>query len=127
MKNIGWIVLNIQLLIGLAYSYDYFHRHLIVDRVLLFSIAVIALANLLFFIFKKIKFFSLRSLLSILISSFSMTVVFTILNRDSVQFETIDLVLILLYLVLRLLIFITTPIAMLIEAYLRYRKYKSIR
>lgn len=122
MKNIGWIVLNIQLLIGLAYSYDYFHRHLIVDRVLLFSIAVIALANLLFFIFKKIKFFSLRSLLAILISSFSMTVVFTILNRDSVQFEAIDLILILLYLVLRLLLFITTPIAMLIEAYLRYRK-----
>ncbi|AMW80328.1 hypothetical protein AMD27_03865 [Acinetobacter sp. TGL-Y2] len=122
MKNIGWIVLYTQLLIGLIYSYSYFHRHLIVNKVLLFCVAVVGLSNLLFFLFSKIKYFSIRSFLSIIISSVVLTVLFTILNRDSVQFEAIDLVLISLYLVLRLLLFITTPIAMLIEAYLRYRK-----
>lgn len=122
MKKIGWIVLNIQLLIGLVYSYSYFHRHLIVDKVLLFCVAVIALSNLLFFLFNKIKYFSIRSFLSIQISSGLLTVLFTIWNRDSVQFELMDFVIILLFLVLRLLLFITTPIAMLIEAYLRYKK-----
>lgn len=122
MKNIGWIVLYTQLIIGLIYSYSYFHRHLIVNKVLLFCVAVVGLSNLLFFLFSKIKYFSIRSFLSVIISSVVLTVLFTILNRDSVQFEAIDLVLISLYLVLRLLLFITTPIAMLIEAYLRYRK-----
>lgn len=122
MKNIGWIVLNIQLLLGLVYSYSYFHRHLIVDNVFLFCVAVIALSNLLFFLFKKITYFSIRSFLSILISSGLLTVLFTIWNRESVQFEVLDFALILLYLVLRLLLYITTPVAMLFEAYLRYQK-----
>ena len=111
MKNIGWIVLYTQLIIGLIYSYSYFHRHLIVNKVLLFCVAVVGLSNLLFFLFSKIKYFSIRSFLSIIISSVVLTVFFTILNRDSVQFEAIDLVLISLYLVLRLLLFITTPIS----------------
>lgn len=122
MKKIGLIVLNIQLLLGLVYSYSYFHRHLIVDNVFLFCVAVIALSNLLFFLFKKITYFSIRSFLSILISSGLLTVLFTIWNHESVQFEVVDFAIILLYLVLRLLLYITTPVAMLFEAYLRYQK-----
>ena len=126
MKKNEWIVLNLQLLVGVIYSYDYFHRHMIVDHVLLFSLSIFTLSNAVFFLLRKIKLFSLRAFISILLSSFFLTITFIAFNRGSFQFEAPDLLLILLYLILRLLLYITTPLAVIFEVYLNFKNTSSV-
>lgn len=119
-KYFWWIVLNIQLVIGIAYSYDYFHRHIIVNYVLFFMIILVILANIFFKITNFIKIKSLRSYLSIIISAFIVGVAAIKNNNSMASFDYMSFSLLFLYINLRLLVFITTPIVILIEIVLHY-------
>ena len=122
MKNIGWIILNLQLVVGFIYSYNYLHRHIIVHNVFLFIISVFLLSNVLFFLMRKLEFYSLRAFLSILASSFMLTLIFIMLGQDFPKFTFNSILIILAYINIRLLLFITTPIAMFTEVILYYKK-----
>lgn len=121
MKNIGRIVLNFQLIVGFVYSYDYFQRHFIVDHVLLFTICVVVVSNLLFSRFKFIQYYSLRAFVVIFLSSFFISIFFISFNRDFYNFSVSDLFLIPLYLFFRLLLYITTPVAIGMELFFKIK------
>lgn len=126
MKNIGWMVLNLQLIVGFVYSYDYFHRHFIVDHVLLFTICVVVVSNLLFSIFKSIQYYSLKAFVIIFLSSFLISIFFISFNRDFYNFSVSDLLVISLYLFLRLLLYVTTPIVIGIEVWFKIKAKNHI-
>ncbi|ENX53062.1 MULTISPECIES: hypothetical protein [Acinetobacter] len=116
---LGWGLLNLQLTIGFAYSYDYFHRHIIVDHVLAFTLLVIFIANLFFFFTKFIKNYSLRAFISIIFSSVLVSILFIQLNREDANFIVSDVLLLFGYMMLRMLLYITTPIALVVEFFLK--------
>ncbi|WP_151775843.1 hypothetical protein [Acinetobacter colistiniresistens] len=116
---LGWGLLNLLLIIGFAYSYVYFHRHIIVDHVLAFTLSVIFIANIFFFFTKFIKNYSLRAFISIIFSSVVVSILFIRLNSEDANFIVSDVLLLFGYMMLRMLLYITTPLVFLIEFFLK--------
>lgn len=125
LKYYGYLILNLQLMSGFIYSYHYLHRHIIIDHVMLFMILVVLFANLTFFISTFIKIQSFRSVFSIIISVICISIATIHFNRNGVDFNFSDLLLIILYSIIRLLLYITTPIAVCIELFLRWKINKN--
>lgn len=123
VKYISWIVLNIQLVIGFLASYNFINRALIKENYFLFIILVFICSNLLLFIGKFIKYFSIKALLSIVISSFLMALIVLNINKPEIELRPIDYALLLGYLIVILKLYITTPIAVITEILLK-RMYK---
>lgn len=127
LKIFGWLTLNIQVLIGLIFSYHYLHRHIIIDNFLLFLILVLIFSNIFFGCLKFIKIYSLRAFISIVISAFCFVLIIVKFNRLEVEFNMDDLLLIFLYIIIRLLLYITTPVFLLFEIFLRHRLKTELR
>ncbi len=125
MKKIAWILVNIQLVLGFIYSYDYLHRHIIIQHVFLFIISVIIFSNILFYLMKKIRLYSMRAFLAIIISSFTLSIFFIIFTHDFPKFTLNSFLMIFLYLIIRLLLFITTPIMIILELFYILGKIKT--
>lgn len=123
-KYFGLIVLNTQLIIGFSSFYSYLTRHIIVNNVFLYVVLVVIFSNLIFLGLKFIKFESIKSLLSIIISSVLLGLLFLKFSKSEAHFVPKDLVIIFLYLFVGLRLYITTPIAILIEVLLR-RKWRN--
>lgn len=123
VKYISWIVLNIQLVIGFLASYNLINRALIKENYFLFIILVFICSNLLLFIGKFIKYFSIKAFLSIVISSFLMALIVLNINKPEIELRPIDYALLLGYLIVILKLYITTPIAVITEILLK-RMYK---
>lgn len=136
MKNLtllGWSLLNIQLIIGFTYSYDFLHRHVIMYNVLPFILLVFICSNLLFHILKFIKLYSLRAFIVIICSASLMAILIIIINKKGVPLtkgNIINLVeplfILMLGSIFQLLLFITTPVSLIIELFARLKLKKSL-
>lgn len=113
-------MLNLQLLMGFVHCYGYLHRHLIVDHVLVFTISVIVCSNILFCLFKPIKNAAIKAFLAILIAAFFMLILFITVRQHFIAFELDVLLVLLLGVVLKLLLFISTPLFMVFELFCKY-------
>ena len=121
-NRIGWFVLNFQLFIGILTTYDYLHRHLIVHNVFAFCILVIFSSNLLFFLLKKIKYFSIRSYISILLSSLIMTLLIVKYNKPYITgYKPIEYLLVIGYFTMIFKLYITMPLAVILEIFLHWK------
>lgn len=124
-RNIGFIILNLQLIIGFGFSFDYLARHLIVNNVAVFAIATFIFSNLTYLVFKGNILYSIKAFFSILISSLIVAVLVMKFNKPDTSFELIHFGLILGYLIIILKLHITTPIAIAIELFLKWKKKKA--
>jgi FlaA1/EpsC-like NDP-sugar epimerase len=121
--KIGWLVLNLQLLIAIIMTYDHLQRHLIGHNIFTFYILVVSGSNLLFYLFKKIKYFSLRALICILLASLISTVVVVKYNKLHTDLTLpMQYFLIIGYITIIFNLFVTTPLAILLEIILRWKK-----
>lgn len=125
-KYLGWLILYIQLIIGLFFSYGYLTRHLIVNNVAVFAILTIILSNLIFLILKGNNFYSIKAFFSILISGFIIAIPMMKYNKPEASFEPIHYGLVLGYLIIILKLYITTPVAIAIELFLKWKKKKTL-
>lgn len=123
--KIGWLVLNLQLLVAIITTYDHLQRHLIVHNIFTFYVLVVLGSNLLFYLFKKIKYFSLRAFICILLASLISTVVVVKYNKPHTDLTLpMQYFLIIGYITIIFNLFVTTPLAVLFEIILRWKKKK---
>ena len=121
--KIGWIVLNTQLLIAVVASYKFLLKHGVVHNVELFLILCVLGTNLFYFLLKKIKYFSLRSLLSVLVASLITSAFISKYNYPNAKmFGLSAYAYIALYLFIHFKLFVTTPLAVLFEIILRWKQ-----
>lgn len=126
IKYIGWIVLNIQLSIGFYVSFNFINRALIKENFSVYIILVFICSNLLFLMMHKLKYFSIRAFFSIIVSSFIIAVILIKFNNPTVNLKPVEYALILGYLLVIFKIYITTPIAIAIEFFLKWKKKKTL-
>ena len=120
--KIGWVVLNIQLLIAVVTAYSLFSRHVIIDNTIVYFIFVVCFSNLLFLLLQKIKYFSIRSFISILVSALLMILLFLKYNKPEMPWlEPMHYVLAIIYIVIVFSLYITTPLAIILEIFLRWK------
>ena len=134
MKNLallGWCLLNIQLIVGFTYSYDFLHRHIIINNVLPFILLVFIFSNLLFHILQFIKLYSLRAFIVIICSASLMAILIITVNEKGVALtkdNIINLVeslfILMLGSIFQLLLVITTPVTVVIELFARWKLKK---
>lgn len=122
-EKFGYIILNSQLFIGFSTSYAYLNRHLIIDNVIIYMLATIFFSNFIFFIFRCIKYICIYSFISIIISSVLMALIILKFNQPGIALKPIDFALVMAYLIVILKLYITMPIALIIEILLK-KKYK---
>jgi hypothetical protein len=114
MKNIsgkvGYLILNIQLLFGFSTSYGYLNRHLIVN-------------NVIFFLFRCIKYIGINSFISIAFASVLMALIILKINKPEIELRPVDCALVMRYLIIILKLYITAPTVLIMEILLK-KKYK---
>ena len=124
--KIGWLVLNLQLLVAIITTYDHLQRHLIVHNIFTFYVLVILGSNLLFYLFKKIKYFSLRALICILLASLVSTIVVVKYNKPHTDLTVLTpYFLVIGYIIVIFNLFVTTPLAVLLEIILRWKQKQN--
>ena len=136
MKNLtllGWCLLNIQLIIGFTYSYNFLHRHVIMHNVLPFILLVFICSNLFFHVVKFIKLYSLRAFIVIICSASLMAILIIIINEKGITLtkgNIINLVeslfILMLGSIFQLLLFITAPVSLIIELFAHWKLKKAL-
>lgn len=124
-KYYGWVILNVQLIIGIVYSYDSLHRHLIIKNVLFFVVFMVILANIFFKLFCFIRVQSFRSYIAFVASAYIVSIIAILRRYSLLTLEASDLIILFVFIHSFLLIFFTTPISILVEILLNYFKRKS--
>lgn len=124
-KYYGWVILNVQLIIGIVYSYDSLHRHLIIKNVLFFVVFMVILANIFFKLFYFIRVQSFRSYIAFVASAYIVSIIAILRRYSLLTLEASDLIILFVFIHSFLLIFFTTPISILVEILLNYFKRKS--
>lgn len=108
--------LNLQLLFGFVFSYDYLTRHVIVSKVWLFVFLVFLLSNafsILFIRFKRL--IALKNFLIISIGLWFLSYFFYLENWPKSTFDLVGLGMLYLYISSILYLHITTPIVFAFE------------
>lgn len=125
-KYYGWVILNVQLIIGIVYSYDSLHRHLIIKNVLFFVVFMAILANIFFKLFYFIRVQSFRSYIAFVASAYIVSIIAILRRYSLLTLEASDLIILFVFIHSFLLIFFTTPISILVEILLNYFKRKKL-